>query len=477
MSKPTPALNLGKSSSAAAAEEKERSDHEEDHDDGEESSLDVIVIDNGSGFTKAGFAGEDHPRAVVPSLLVKIDQQANGPSEGSASQSESMFVGHAAVRQLHQASIRDIGARPEISLPMDKGQIRDWNDMEKLWENIFKQELNVNSKEFPVLMTNTPLLKAEDRRTMADIMFNKLEVPSLCIVNSAVMSLFASGRTTGMVVEVGDGISAAVPVYQGYSVPHATLKLPVAGRELTLYLKQLLASRGVPFSDTHLDVVSDIKEKLCAVSTDRSTSELLARGGLMGSQVGSSLVLHEATHKQIKDDCTYELPDGRVLEMDSLTRLAIPEVLFQPQTWVDKKNEQPSSAAPGKDRAANTALRTTAQHRYHQQAAQYRTVGIHELCFDSLNICDPHLRKDLFQNIVLAGGSSMFKGFAERMKLELTGLSKGHENINVVADSRRKHSAWIGGSICASLSTFPHMRITREEYQADPDLIHKMWVG
>lgn len=365
-----------------------------------------IVIDTGSGVIKAGFSGDATPTGICQSIVGR--PRHRGVMVGM--NEHEYFVGD-----------RLNAMRGVLSLdyPIENGIINNWSDMEKLWHHTMYDLLRIAPEEHPVLLTEAPMNPKKNREKTIEMMFEKFKVPSTYISIQAILSLYASGRTTGLVLDSGDGVTHAVPIFEGYCVPKAIIRLDLAGRDLTNHLKDTLSERGYKFRTTaEREIVRDIKEKLCYVAEDYETE-------LIKSKKDSSL------------EKSYMLPDGNKVVIGS-ERFRVPEGLFQPSL------------------------------------IGMEISGIQDVVYDCANKCDIDIRKTLFENIVLSGGTTMLPGIDTRLQSDLKSMVPELIVPNVSAPPERKYSVWIGGSILSSLPSFEDMWITKAEYEEyGPLIVHR----
>jgi len=306
-----------------------------------------------------------------------------------------------------------------LKYPIENGVVQNWDDMEKILHHTFYNELRVAPEEHPTLLTETPLNPKANREKMTQILFETFNVPAYYYSNTAVLALYASGRTSGLSVEIGGGGTVVAPIYEGYALPDAISRIDISGRIITDYVMKILCERGYSFTTTaEREIVADIKEKLTYIPIDFESE--------MNTAASSSTL-----------EKSYELPDGQVITVGN-ERFRAAECLFQPSFL------------------------------------GLESPGIHEVCYNVIQKCDLEIRKDLCGNVVLSGGSSMFPGIADRLQKELTYLLPSTMKVKIIAPPERKYLVWIGGSILASLSTFQQMWVSKEEYdESGPSIVHR----
>jgi len=367
-----------------------------------------LVVDNGTGMSKNGFAGEDQPRSVFPTL-VGYPKYVSIMSDVEH-YSREYYIGEEAL------SMKGV---LKLNYPVEHGIIEDWIAMEKIWHYTFFTDLRVDPSEHPILLTEAPLNPRKNREKMAQIMFETFNAPAMYVSMQAVLSLYGSGRTTGCVIDIGDGVSHVVPIYEGFALSHTIARVDLAGRDITNYLQRLLRQKGYAFSTgAEKEIVRDVKEKLCYVALNPEKEMILAKRVSGMEKV-------------------YMLPDGETITI-GVERFLAPEVFFNPS--VIGKELQP----------------------------------LDDLIVNAIKECDVDLRRDLYANIVLSGGSTMYPGLKERLTKEIKEQVADSVDVKIIAPPERMYSVWIGGSILASLKTFQRMWVTRREYkQYGAQVIHR----
>jgi len=357
----------------------------------------VIVCDNGTGFVKCGYAGSNFPAHIFPSLVGRpIIRAANRIDDIEV---KDLMVGDEASK---------LRSMLEVNYPMENGMVRNWEDMLHVWDYTFGAEkLNIEPDKCKILLTEPPLNPLRNREKMIEVMFEKYGFDSAYIAIQAVLTLYAQGLLTGVVVDSGDGVTHICPVYEGFALPHLTKRLDIAGRDVTRYLIKLLLLRGYAFNHTaDFETVRLMKEKLCYVGYDIATEQKLAQ---------ETTFLVEP----------YTLPDGRVIKVGG-ERFEASEALFQP-------------------------------HLINVEGQ-----GIAELVFSAIQSGDMDMRADLYKHIVLSGGSTMYPGLPSRLEREIKQLYlervlKGDTDrlskfkIRIEDPPRRKDMVFIGGAVLADV--------------------------
>ncbi|CAE8657880.1 unnamed protein product [Polarella glacialis] len=364
------------------------------------SDHDLLVVDIGSSELKAGFAGGDAPSCIVRAMTNAHNRRSNPGDE------EDETV---AYRYL-----------------LEQGIVIDWHGMEKIWHRLFCNELAVDPAKKCILLTEAILNPRSNRSKLFAMMFDVFDAVAVHIEAQPVLALYASGRSAGVVLDMGDGVTQVLCIWMGFVIPHSAARLQLAGRDITEQLVKCLkdqlrscnnnsnnntnsSSASASAQHRELEFVRELKEKQCYVALDFE-SELRAE------LRSYSYEKHHAT----------EL--GEVVSLGS-ARFRCPEILFQP-------------------RLAGLEAR-----------------GVHEMVFSSITACDLDLQQDLYCNVVLAGGTTMLSGFPERLKGELQALCpKSLRGVKIVAAPERKNSVWIGGSIVASLGNYSAVWVTKRHF-------------
>ena len=302
--------------------------------------------------------------------------------------------------------------------PIEHGIITNFDLMEKIWEHTFSRELKVPQEERSILTSDSPLSPKINREKITQIMFEKFNVQGLFICIRPILSMYSLGKTSSLVLQSGDDVTQIVPINEGYFFPYSITKSNLGGKLVTNFLMDKLKENHEENLFNEIKKNSKIiKEKLCRVSLNYEEE------------------LKDNNNNEIK----YKLPDGKEVNLNK-ELFTCPELLFQPDL------------------------------------IGLEIPGIHMQMYNSIMKCENDLRKDLYSNIILAGGNTLLNDFHERIRQEIECLAPSSllPKLKVIAQNERKYLAWIGGALIAGLQTFQSNWVTHSEYQdAGPQIIHR----
>ncbi|KAG8508551.1 Actin-like protein 7A [Galemys pyrenaicus] len=353
----------------------------------------AVVVDLGTGYCKCGFAGLPRPTHRISSTVGKPYMETAKTGDNR----KETYVGQELINP-------DI--RLKLINPLRHGIIVDWDSVQDIWDYLFQKEMKITPEEHAVLVSDPPLSPHTNREKYAEMLFETFNTPAMHIAYQSRLSMYSYGRTSGLVVEVGHGVSYVVPIYEGYPLPSITGRLDYAGSDLTTYLMSLMNNSGKHFTEDQMDTVEDIKHKCCFVALDPIEEKKIPPSEHM---------------------IQYKLPDGQEIYLGQ-ERFLCSEMFFKPSLI---KSMQ---------------------------------LGLHTQTVSCLNKCDIALKRDLMGNILLCGGSTMLSGFPNRLQKELSNMCPNDTpHVNVLPE--RDTAVWTGGSILASLQGFQPLWVHRYEYE------------
>lgn len=394
----------------------------------------AVVIDNGTGYTKMGYAGNCEPSFIVPTVIGTRDgnaQRASGRPAGSIDDLD-FLIGDDALAGAGSYN---------INYPVRHGIVENWDNMERFWQRSIFKHLRCDPSEHAFLLTEPPMNTPENRELTAEIMFETFNVPSLYIAVQAVLALAASWTSTqvtertltGTVVDAGDGVTHVIPVAEGYVIGSCIRSVPLAGRDITNFIQQLLRERetGVPPEDT-MEAAKRIKEQYCYVCPDISREFAKYE-----QEPAKWLKQYTAKHSRTQQIWRCDVGPERFLG---------PEVFFNPEIF----------------------------------SSEF-TVPLPAVIDSTIQQCPIDVRRGLYRSVVLSGGSTMFKDFGRRLQRDVKrrvderirrsealsgGLMKASAiDVNVISHHMQRFAVWFGGSMLASTGEFYKVCHTRAQYE------------
>lgn len=416
------------------------------------------VLDVGTGFTKAGFSGEEAPREVFRSCT-------GVPRHAGV---RATLYGHPSDIVAGDEAFADRGLL-ELLWPVQKGRVADYAQLERLLYYTLYGRLRLVPDVTPLLMLEPADQTRESREKTAEILFESFNVPLAGTLNTATATVYSTGRTTGLVVDSGAGKTMISAVCDGYTLAHTARPSMIAGNCLTDDLFSFLRSRGYPLSvPTDWELVNEVKETLCHVSTTGAEAD--AGECKVGDQT-------ETLYPGETDGgAYYQLPDGeRIFLLEAETQLA--ERLFKPSVTLPGAEEAAAYEAPATPTGYSSSNPSMASARKGQGSGWADTI-----C-DVIAACpSPATRAALYSSVVLGGGTTMLRDVERRLQRELTSRTRsssetgGDDNVvaKVVAFPNRAQAAWIGGSVWSCSAAFPALCLSKADYyEGGAGSVHK----
>lgn len=399
----------------------------------------AIVIDIGHGSIRAGFAGEDSPKADIPSLIGVL----GGGNELANNNLEKKYL-------IDTTSISAVRKDMELTSFLNDGMIDDWDLFDKMLEHIYDKHIHSDSQLHPVLISEAPWNIRAKREKITELMFEKYKVPAFFLVKNATLAAFANGRSTGLVLDSGASHSSAIPVHEGYVLQQAIVRQPYGGDYITQLCRQHFEHKGIEIVPSHLiaskepvkegEIPRWVKKKNLPPLT-KTWNDYAIKRVLQDYQSSILQVSTDAPYdKEVAEaypSVHYEFPNGFNFE-SSYERFLIPEKLFNPREVGDGIPDAPEM----------------------MEMAQIVTT--------SVGMCDIDLRPALYGTVIVTGGNTLITGFTDRLQMDLCSRTPPSMRLKLIHTSQpteRRFGAWIGGSILASLGTFQQMWISKQEYE------------
>ena len=364
----------------------------------------AIVLDVGSGAMKAGFGSNDAPAVTFPNVVGR----PKGKNSMAGLGNKSVYYGEEALRMRGTLTLK---------YPIEHGIISNFDDFTGLMAHCLQNELRVDPTDRDFFLTEAPLNPKENREKIVEIFFETFSAGRVYIAIQAILSLYAAGRVTGLVLDSGDGVTHTVPVFEGMIQNHAVKRSNIAGSRLTVELANTLNAIGFnATTSSEMDIVKAIKEQHCYVAYDYEAEK------------------QKYAANPVENETVYDMPDG--------STITIREQKFEAMEFL-YANDQEIPTAP-------------------------------EILIGSNKKCDIDIRKSINENLIMSGGTTCLQGMPERTEKDYVALLPAGAKVKSIATSERKYMVWIGGSIVSSLQSF-NSWIPRDVYnESGPSIVHKL---
>ena len=383
-----------------------------------------IIIDIGSGIIKAGISGQESPKTIFPNYIgePKYSKVLRSFSKSNQEMKEQ-YIGKDCSKYLGLLKLR---------YPVKNGIFENEQDILTVFKYIY-QNLEINNEEIrehPILITEPLLNPYSNREKIASALFENLSAPAIFFASQPILSLFSTSNTSGVILESGEGVTQSCVVYEGYSIPNSYIRNNYGGKDVTEYFQTLLQRQGYSFSTTsEFEIVKKMKEDICFTSISGNINNPI---NIMSGNMELSSNKNKSESSGI-----YNLPDGNAIKIGDERSLA-PEILFNPSI-IGSEN-----------------------------------LSFQEMIITSINKVDIDLRKNLYNNVLISGGNTLFKGIQEKFHSEIKNLAPKNMKVKLHTPGNRLLSCWSGGNVISILEIFKKMWVSREEWieKGNKSIIH-----
>jgi actin-related protein len=377
-----------------------------------------VVIDMGNAITKIGFSGEDLPTLEIPSIMARNKLLESDKKVEISSYDQKMDVfGYEALDEQYKADYNIHFLTPGDHKEKTSKEFLD------LLKDALENKLGISPTDYDVIVNMSPIRNDENIRTFGRLFIEELGFKAIAIINSSSLELYATGRTSGLVVECGETRTYTVPIFEGFPLYHALSKNKLGGRDLTEIFKEGIIENNLNIKSDDIFTLRNIKEKTCCVPVENDYKFYL-----------------DENNKDIipQEKVLYKLPDETIITIPRKSRILASELLFNPS------------------------------------CVQKEDIGLKNLIINSIKkseIINESFKEILLNNIVLSGGTTMIPNFAERIKKDLLEYKDNETEWSidyrpeVIAENNRNIGKWIGMSMIASMSAFEKMFIKKLDYQ------------
>ena len=376
-----------------------------------------LVIDLGNAYTKIGFSGEDLPKEIIPSLYARNKMFDKKNEIGAFDQKMDVF-GYEATEPQYETDY-DL-----FHLTCGDHKERTSKEYLEFLKDALENKMGLSTSEYDVIVNISPIKNEENIKAYGRLFIDELNFKGLAMINSSSLSLFATGKTTGVIVQCGECRTYTVPIYEGFPLYHALNKARVGGRDITDIFRAGVEENKIAIKGGDIHTLRQIIEKTCSVPIE----------------FDYNYYLDENNQDIIKKETQlFKLPDETIVSISRKTRVLASELLFKPKVWENTGDE----------------------------------LDLIDLITGSIKkteMIDKNFKESLVENVVLSGGTSMMENFPQRVENDLKGYKEedGFElEYEPIVDAaiNRNIGKWIGMSMISSMSAFDKLFIKKQDYQ------------